>query len=124
MAPGRGELWTASHRRGLAVILAIVIGVLGIRLAFNRMIVSDPQQPRGAAADQLADRIDPNVASTAELAEIPGLGEKKGGGDCGVSGGVCQAASGDEGVSGAGGCGTRERDRGGDGGEYGAVSDV
>ncbi len=77
MPGSRFELWTVSQRRGLAVIIAIVILILGVRLILNRMIVPDPQSPRGPAADQLADRIDPNVASAAEFAEIPGLGEKR-----------------------------------------------
>jgi hypothetical protein len=77
MAGGRFELWTASQRRGLAVILSILFLILAVRLMLNRAIIPDPQPPRGSAADQLADRIDPNIASSAEIAEIPGVGEKR-----------------------------------------------
>jgi len=68
------ELWTSSQRRGLLVVLAVLIVVLGIRLATQRMTVGEPE-PVGPDADRLADRIDPNIATVAELASIPRIGE-------------------------------------------------
>jgi DNA uptake protein ComE-like DNA-binding protein len=66
--------WTPSQRRGLLIVLAALIAVLAVRLAMQRMTVSEPEQ-RGPAANQLADRLDPNSATAAELAAIPRLGE-------------------------------------------------
>ena len=66
--------WTPSQRRGLLVVLGVLITVLAIRLSMQRMTVGEPEQ-QGPAADQLADRLDPNTATAAELAAIPHLGE-------------------------------------------------
>jgi DNA uptake protein ComE-like DNA-binding protein len=68
------DLWTPSQRRGLLIVLAGLIVVLAIRLSMQRMTVGEPEA-QGPAADRLADRIDPNTASAAELAAIPRLGE-------------------------------------------------
>ena len=38
--------------------------------------VPDPQPLEGSRAGDLADRFDPNAATQAELAAIPGVGEK------------------------------------------------
>jgi DNA uptake protein ComE-like DNA-binding protein len=74
---GNFGLWTSSQRRGLAVVLAVVIAVLGIRWAFNRQIVDQPMPPQGPLADQLEDRLDPNTATAAQFGAIPDLGEKR-----------------------------------------------
>jgi hypothetical protein len=61
------------------VILGILIGVLlylCVRRAIHRDFVPDPQPLEGARAAELADRFDPNTATQAELAAIPGVGEK------------------------------------------------
>lgn len=68
------QWWTASQRRGLLIVLAGLIALLSVRLAMQRMSVGEPEQP-GPAAERLADRIDPNTATAAELAAIPRLGE-------------------------------------------------
>jgi len=70
-------IWTGSQRRGLIVLLAAITVVLGIRLLMNRQTIPDPQPPEGPAASELQDRIDPNFASAAEIAAIPGVGEKR-----------------------------------------------
>ncbi|MGD1277066.1 MAG: helix-hairpin-helix domain-containing protein [Tepidisphaeraceae bacterium] len=72
-----GDLWNASQRRGLIVLLGAILLALGIRLAMNRTSIGEEQPPAGPAAGQLADRIDPNTASAAELAAIPTLGPKR-----------------------------------------------
>lgn len=63
------------------VLLAILITILAIRLALNSKTIPEfkPGQvpPFDQLPDQLADRIDPNTASEAELAAIPELGEKR-----------------------------------------------
>jgi hypothetical protein len=74
---GEFGLWTSSQRRGLAVVLTIIIVVLGIRWAFNREIVDQPMPAQGPLADQLEDRLDPNTATAAQFGAIPDLGEKR-----------------------------------------------
>lgn len=69
-------LGTSSQRRGLSLLLGILILILAIRLILNPTTVPD-QQPAAGPASDLADRIDPNIASEAELAAISGLGEKR-----------------------------------------------
>jgi len=72
-----GDLWSASQRRALIAVLGAILLALGIRLVMNRTGIGEAQPPVGPAADQLADRIDPNTASAAELAAIPTLGSKR-----------------------------------------------
>ena len=69
-------MWNSSQR---AVVLAVVIGVfayLVIRLSFQHGYISDPQPAEGPRARELADRFDPNLATKAQLAAIPNIGEK------------------------------------------------
>lgn len=68
---------TPSQQRGVMVLLAILLVILFVRLLLNSQTVPNPTTAPGPAADQLADRIDPNTASEAELAAIPDLGEKR-----------------------------------------------
>jgi DNA uptake protein ComE-like DNA-binding protein len=70
-------LGTPSQRRGLSLLLGVVILILAICLALNPTAVPDSQPAEMAGSRQLADRIDPNIASEAELAAIPMLGEKR-----------------------------------------------
>jgi DNA uptake protein ComE-like DNA-binding protein len=70
------QLWTWSQRRGLLAVLIGLIAILAIRLGAQRMTVGEPEPP-GPAADRLADRIDPNTATPAQLAAIPRLGESR-----------------------------------------------
>jgi hypothetical protein len=61
------------------VILGTLIGLLlylCVRAAMHRDFVPDPQPLEGSRAGELADRFDPNAATQAELAAIPGVGEK------------------------------------------------
>jgi len=66
-----------SQIRGLMVLLGILITVLAIRLAMNSKTIPEFKAGETSASDHLADRIDPNTASEAELAAIPELGEKR-----------------------------------------------
>ena len=70
-------LWTPSQRGVLIALVLVVSGVLLIRLAFNRQYIADPQPAAPARVDELADRLDPNVATWEELAVLPQLGEKR-----------------------------------------------
>lgn len=69
--------WTRNQRQALIVVLGVCLAGFTARYLFNRQTVDDPQPDRGALADELADRLDPNVADWQELAAIPGLGEKR-----------------------------------------------
>jgi DNA uptake protein ComE-like DNA-binding protein len=70
-------MWTPSQRGVLIAFVLILSTVLLIRLAVNRHYVSDPQPVRPDRHEELADRLDPNVASWQELAVLPQLGEKR-----------------------------------------------
>src|SRR5690348_17068103 len=73
-----GELgWSPPQRRALLALLCVLLIALSIRYACNRRYVSDPQPPQPARYNELASRIDPNVATWQELAAIPSLGEKR-----------------------------------------------
>src|SRR5947209_6866008 len=69
-------MWSRGQRR---VVLAITIGILvylSVRSAFQHNQISNPQPADGPRAAELADRLDPNTASAAQIAAIPGVGEK------------------------------------------------
>ena len=59
------------------VLLGIVIAILAVRLALNPATVDESPGARAPASNQLADRIDPNLATEAELAAMPELGQKR-----------------------------------------------
>ena len=69
--------WTLSQRKGLLVLLTVLLAYLTYTAARNRAYVANPQPPAGARAADLADRIDPNTADLATLNALPGLGEKR-----------------------------------------------
>jgi competence ComEA-like helix-hairpin-helix protein len=69
--------WTASQHRVLIALLLGIACYCGIRYAFNRRYVSDPQPITPDRAQELADRIDPNTADAASLAALPMIGEKR-----------------------------------------------
>lgn len=70
-------LWKPSHRRALIALLTVLIICLSIKLAINRVRISDPQPENGSRSGELATQIDPNTATWQELAAIPRLGEKR-----------------------------------------------
>lgn len=69
--------WTLSQRRGLIVLLAVLLAFLTWQSFRNRLYISDPQPHEGTRAAELESRIDPNSADWQTLAAIPGLGEKR-----------------------------------------------
>jgi competence ComEA-like helix-hairpin-helix protein len=69
--------WTPPQVRGILVLLAILTGILAVRLVCDRAFIDDPQPEVPSRMTDLADRMDPNAATWQELAAIPGLGEKK-----------------------------------------------
>jgi DNA uptake protein ComE-like DNA-binding protein len=71
------EPWSAPQRGvliGLVVLLSLCVAV---RYWLNPMYVSEPQPLVPAKASELADRIDPNVATADELAALPLIGERR-----------------------------------------------
>src|SRR5688572_4051298 len=76
-ARSRVPVWTPSQRGVLIAFVLILSTVLLIRLAYNRMYVSNPPPARAERYNELADRIDPNVATWQELAVLPQIGEKR-----------------------------------------------
>ena len=69
--------WTSSQRGVLILFASILLIVLSVRLWRNPTYVSDPQPDRPARFDELADKIDPNVADWQTLSALPQLGEKR-----------------------------------------------
>ena len=69
--------WTLPQRRVLLVLLGVLLPVLALRYACNPAYVADPQPPYPARYEELADRIDPNVADLPTLAALPTIGERK-----------------------------------------------
>jgi DNA uptake protein ComE-like DNA-binding protein len=75
---GQGAaVWTPAQRGVLVVSVLVLVAFLAIRLWVNRQSISDPPPARAARADELLDRLDPNVAGEKELAALPQLGEKR-----------------------------------------------
>ena len=71
------EVWTAPQRSVLVALLGCLLLYLIVRLILNPAYVSNPQPARPSRYDDLADKIDPNVADWQTLAALPGLGEKR-----------------------------------------------
>ncbi len=71
------QVWTLSQRRVVLGIVVVLLTYLVVEYHLNPTQVSDPQPPQGSRYGELADRLDPNTASAAELSAIPTLGEKK-----------------------------------------------
>ena len=73
----RRWLWTPAQRRALAGLLLIACGLLAVRQRGRPAVVPDRQAAHPPRFDDLADRLDPNLATAAELAVLPGLGPSK-----------------------------------------------
>jgi DNA uptake protein ComE-like DNA-binding protein len=71
--------WNASQRAVLLGLLVILLVYFSIRYWMNPAYVSDPPPLAPARADELADRIDPNIADEATLAALPVIGPKRAG---------------------------------------------
>lgn len=72
-----GGGWSAAQRGALIGACALAAALAAVRLARHPLTIDDPQPPRGARADALADRIDPNTADEAALAALPLLGPRR-----------------------------------------------
>ena len=69
--------FTAGQRRALVAALPLFIVCLAIALVRNPAFVSDPMPVEAPRYDQLADRLDPNVADVASLSALPQLGPRR-----------------------------------------------
>ena len=69
--------WSASQLRWLAILVLAATGLLAISTLRRPAVISDPPPPHPARYDELKDRLDPNTASIAELAVLPGIGPSK-----------------------------------------------
>jgi len=70
-------IWTARQQAGLVVLLLAVLVMLGGLRAIRTLTISEPAPANGVRSAELADRLDPNVATVGELCAIPELGEKR-----------------------------------------------
>jgi Helix-hairpin-helix motif len=69
-------VWTNSQR---VVVLAIVCGLLlyiSLRYWHDPVYLPDPLPQTGDRSTQVASRLDPNTATTGQLAAIPSIGDK------------------------------------------------
>ena len=69
-------MWSIPQR---AVVLAIISGIfvyLCVRIALQHTMIPNPQPYQGARAHELADHLDANTATQAEIAAIPTIGDK------------------------------------------------
>jgi competence ComEA-like helix-hairpin-helix protein len=66
-----------SQSRGVIALVSILIVILSLRLIMNPQTFDDRQTNPAPRANELADRIDPNTATAAELSAIPDLGPRR-----------------------------------------------
>lgn len=73
----RVRAFTAAQRRALVGALAIFIACLAVVLFRNTAYVPDPMPDEAPRFDELADRLDPNVADVESLSALPQLGARR-----------------------------------------------
>ena len=61
----------------LAVLALAATALLALSLLARPAVIPDPPASYPARFDQLRDRLDPNTATAAELAVLPGIGPSK-----------------------------------------------
>lgn len=77
-APDRRRwAWSDAQRRSLALLGLLAVAAFGVALYNRPAYIGDPPPPFPARYDELKDRIDPNTATAAELAVLPGIGPSK-----------------------------------------------
>ncbi len=74
---GRRWIWTLIQLRVLAVACLLVAACFAGGLLRRPTVIMDPPAPNEALYDDLRSRLDPNTASAAELAVLPGIGPAK-----------------------------------------------
>ena len=70
-------IWTTPQRKTLLSLVILLVVILLIRFILDRRYVPDPQPIEPARMNELADRLDPNTASVADLTVLPQLGQKR-----------------------------------------------
>ncbi len=68
--------WTVRHRWVVLAMLILVAGFLIFERFHDPVVMSDPPGD-GPRATEIADKLDPNTATAADLSSIPELGEKR-----------------------------------------------
>ena len=68
--------WTVGHRWVVLAMLILVAAFLLFERFHEPVIIPDPPRD-GPRAAKVADKLDPNTATAADLASIPELGEKR-----------------------------------------------
>ena len=71
------SFWSVSQRRGAMAIVCVVLLVLAWRLVWNRQLISAPPPDVGERAGELISRLDPNLASEAQLSVLPLFGPSR-----------------------------------------------
>jgi DNA uptake protein ComE-like DNA-binding protein len=69
-------VWTTSQRAVIATIACGLLIYVSVRFFCNPVHLPDPLPSHGDRATELADRLDPNTATAAQIAAIPNIGEK------------------------------------------------
>ncbi len=69
--------WTGAQRRVLLLLLGALLVYQAVRAWRQPATMDDPQMIAGPRAEELEDRIDPNIAEWTTLASLPQLGEKR-----------------------------------------------
>ena len=69
-------MWSGPQRAVLLVIAGGIFVYLAARVALQHTLIPNPQPAVGMRSRELADRLDPNSATQAELAAIPTIGDK------------------------------------------------
>lgn len=69
-------MWDARQRVVVATLIFALLVYLTVRVTMHRTFIANPQPAEGMRAAELADRLDPNKASVAEIGAIPNVGDK------------------------------------------------
>ena len=73
---GRHLSFDVPQRRALVFLLTLLIGYGVYRRWTNPAYIDAPQPVVGDRANELADKLDPNTATAADLSALPGVGDK------------------------------------------------
>ncbi len=80
MTPKSGKpstIWSPTHRAVVLLLLTGLAVLAAVRLLSHPTQLPDELPASAPRAHELADRLDPNVASWEELAALPNIGEKR-----------------------------------------------
>ena len=69
--------WSSPQLRSIALLSLLATALLAATTWRRLAVILDPPPPYPARYGQLKDRLDPNTATIAELAVLPGIGPSK-----------------------------------------------